>query len=220
MITWLRKQLVAGLLIILPIWATFATIRMLFELFDQLIDRLPQAYQPEALLGFDIPGLSGLLIILLLVLVGMLGTNFIGGYVVKGYEWVLNRIPLVRSIYSSVKQAADVMFTQSDQSFSRVVMVEFPRPGMHSLAFVTCSQVNHLSSALPEDSLMLFVPTTPIPTSGYSIMMPQKDIVFLDMSVEDAMKIILSMGTVVAEKSAALQQLKSKHQISADSADV
>jgi len=193
----LRRYLVAGILVWAPLAVTFLLLRFAVNLMDKTLRIIPQQYRPEELLGFHIPGLGIILTFLVLVLTGMLAANFVGRYVVGGWESLLDRIPVVRSIYSAAKNFAEIVFSDSEHSFKRVLLIEYPRKGVYSLAFQTSAELGEVQGRTGEDVLCCFVPTTPNPTSGYVLIVPRKDVVFLDMEVDEALKMIISLGVVV-----------------------
>ena len=171
---------------------------VLSELVDKTLAPIPPQYQPDALIGVDIPGLWGLLLTFLILLItGVFAANFVGRSLVHWWESVLERIPVVRSIYSAAKNFAEVVFSDSSQSFKKVLLIEYPRKGVYSLAFQTSTQLGEIQGRTGEDVLCTFVPTTPNPTSGVIIMVPRKDVIELDMDVDEALKMIISLGVVV-----------------------
>jgi len=181
-----------------PIGVTFFLLSILSELVDKTLAPIPPQYQPDALIGVDIPGLWGLLLTFLILLVtGVFAANFVGRSLVHWWESVLERIPVVRSIYSAAKNFAEVVFSDSSQSFKKVLLIEYPRKGVYSLAFQTSTQLGEIQGRTGEDVLCTFVPTTPNPTSGVIIMVPRKDVIELDMDVDEALKMIISLGVVV-----------------------
>ena len=193
----LRRYLVAGILVWAPLAVTFLLLRFAVNLMDKTLRIIPPAYRPEELLGFHIPGLGIILTFLVLLLTGMLAANFVGRYVVGGWEALLDRIPVVRSVYSAAKNFAEIVFSDSEHSFKRVLLIEYPRTGLYSLAFQTSSELGEVQGRTGEDVVCCFVPTTPNPTSGYVLIVPKKHIVLLDMEVDEALKMIISLGVVV-----------------------
>jgi uncharacterized membrane protein len=193
----LRRYLVAGILVWAPLAVTFLLLRVAVNLMDKTLRIIPLQYRPEELLGFHIPGLGIILTFFVLLLTGMLAANFVGRYVVGGWESLLDRIPVVRSIYSAAKNFAEIVFSDSEHSFKRVLLIEYPRPGLYSLAFQTSSELGEVQGRTGEEVVCCFVPTTPNPTSGYVIVVPKKDVVVLDMEVDEALKMIISLGVVV-----------------------
>jgi uncharacterized membrane protein len=193
----LRRYLVAGILVWAPLAVTFLLLRVAVNLMDKTLRIIPLQYRPEEVLGFHIPGLGIILTFFVLLLTGMLAANFVGRYVVGGWESLLDRIPVVRSIYSAAKNFAEIVFSDSEHSFKRVLLIEYPRPGLYSLAFQTSSELGEVQGRTGEEVICCFVPTTPNPTSGYVIVVPKKDVVVLDMEVDEALKMIISLGVVV-----------------------
>ena len=192
-----RRYLIAGLLVWLPIGVTVFLVRIMIGLMDRSLLLLPSQFRPENVIGFGIPGLGFLLTIIVLLLTGVLAANFVGKSMVSFGESLLDRIPFVRSIYSATKNFAEIVFSGSGQSFKKVLLIEYPRKGIYSLAFQTSSELGEVQERIGEDLVCTFVPTTPNPTSGYIIVLPKKDIIELDMEVEEALKMIMSLGVVV-----------------------
>ena len=192
-----RRYLIAGLLVWLPIGVTVFLVRIMVGLMDRSLLLLPNQFRPENVIGFGIPGLGFLLTIIVLLLTGVLAANFVGKSMVSFGESLLDRIPFVRSIYSATKNFAEIVFSGSGQSFKKVLLIEYPRKGIYSLAFQTSTELGEVQERLGEDLVCTFVPTTPNPTSGYIIVLPKKDIIELDMEVEQALKMIMSLGVVV-----------------------
>ncbi len=193
----LRRYLVAGILVWAPIAVTFLLLRLAVNVMDKTLAVIPQQYRPEELLGFHIPGLGVILTFVVLFVTGMLAANFVGRYVVGGWESLMDRIPVVSSIYSAAKNFAEVVFSDSSDSFKNVLLIEYPRKGLYSIAFQTSSVLGEVQGRTGEDVVCCFVPTTPNPTSGIVIMVPRKDITVLDMDVDEALKMVISLGVVV-----------------------
>ena len=194
--SFLRRYLVAGLLVWLPLGATFLVINLLVGWMDKSLVLLPEAYRPDNLLGFHIPGLGVLLSLLILLLTGLVAANLFGRKLVSMWERLLARIPLVRSVYSAVKQMVETMFADTGKSFRKVVLVEFPRRGLWTLAFLTSEESGAVQHVTGRDVVNVYIPTTPNPTGGYFVLVPKDDIRELDMSVDDGLKMLLSMGAV------------------------
>ena len=192
-----RRYLIAGLLVWLPIGVTVFLVRIMIGLMDRSLLLLPNQFRPENVIGFGIPGLGFLLTIIVLLLTGVLAANFVGKSMVSFGERLLDRIPFVRSIYSATKNFTEIVFSGSGQSFKKVLLIEYPRKGIYSLAFQTSTELGEVQERVGEDLVCTFVPTTPNPTSGYIIVLPKKDIIELDMEVEAALKMIMSLGVVV-----------------------
>lgn len=192
----MRRYLIAGLLVWVPLGVTFFVVKYLVDLLDQTLLLLPQAYRPEALIGIHIPGLGVILTVIVLLLTGIIAANYFGRTLVNIWEGLLARIPLVRSIYSGVKQVLATLFSDTSKSFKEVVMVEYPRRGAWTLAFVTGQGWQPAKQLVNEDLVNIYVPTTPNPTSGFFLMVPRKDIITLDLSIDDGLKMILSLGLI------------------------
>ena len=197
MLIRMRRYMVAGLLVWLPIGATILIFTLLLDLMDRLLFLIPPPYRPEELLGFRIPGLGAILALTVLILTGMLVANLLGRRLVHHYEKVLGRIPLVRSVYGSVKHFAEVVFSDSNSSFKKVLLIEYPRAGLYSLCFQTSENPPEVQSRTGDGIVTVFLPTTPNPTSGFMLFVPSKDVNELDMTVEEALKMIISLGVVV-----------------------
>jgi uncharacterized membrane protein len=191
-----KRYLIAGLLVWVPLGITFLVIRALVGVMDRTLLLLPPDWRPEALLGFPVPGLGIVLSVLIVLLTGMVVANLLGRKLVEGWESLLNRIPLVRSIYSSVKQILETLFVSGGKSFRKVLLIEYPRRGIWTLAFQTGNGADEVHDKSGHQLVTVFVPTTPNPTSGFIIMLPEDEIIELDMSVEDGLKLIMSLGVV------------------------
>jgi uncharacterized membrane protein len=202
----LRRYLVAGVLVWLPILATVWVVRFIVQLMDQTLLLLPEDYRPEAVLGFPLPGVGLVFAFLVLLVTGLLVTNFIGRRLVAYWEDLLQRIPLVRSIYGGVKGFTESVFSNKSGSFRQVVMVEYPRKGMWSIGFVTADDIAEVSAKTGARQVCVYVPTTPNPTSGLIVMVPHHEVVPLDMSVDAAMKMIVTLGIVVPPVAATPQK--------------
>jgi uncharacterized membrane protein len=206
-----RRYFIAGLLVLLPIWVTLLIINFMVGLVDQSLSLLPHSYQPDNLLGMHIPGLGIIFTIAFVFLTGMLVTNFIGNWVISVWESFLSRIPLVRSIYTAVKQVLNTVFSSSGESFRKVLLVEYPRKEMWSIAFQTGSGlVLPGSDATTDELVTVFIPTTPNPTSGFLLLVPRRQVVELKMSIEQALKLVISLG-VVMPPSLADQMVNRRH---------
>lgn len=197
----LKKYIIAGLLVWLPFAATVVIVKLLVDLLDKTIFLLPPEWQPTALIGISIPGLGILLAIFILLLTGMLAANLFGRRLVEFWERLLNKIPLVRSIYSGVKQVSSTIFDPSGKSFSKVVMLQYPKNDIWSIGFLTNDNLGDDLTAVNSGLVAIFIPTTPNPTSGFIVMSKADKIIELDMSVEDGFKFIISMGVIVPKNS-------------------
>ena len=198
MMARIRRYIVAGLLVWLPIGATIVVFTFVLELMDQLLLLVPPLYRLEGLLGFRIPGLGAMLALIVLILTGMLVANLLGRRFVGFFEKLLSRIPLVRTVYGAVKHFSEVVFSDSNTSFKKVLLIEYPRVGLYSLCFQTSEDPPEVKSRTGKSIVTVFVPTTPNPTSGVMLFVPRKDMIELDMTVEDAVKMVISLGVVVA----------------------
>jgi len=197
MLKRLRRYLVAGLLVWLPLAVTYGLLRFLIGLMDKTLHLLPAAYRPEEWLPVAIPGLGVILTIIVLLVTGVLAANFVGRSVVGGWEALLRKIPVVRSIYSASKNFAEIVFSDSGNAFKKVLLVEYPRKGIYTLTFQTATRMGEVQGRTGDDVICCFVPTTPNPTSGFIIIVPKSDVIELDMSVDEAAKLIMSLGVVV-----------------------
>jgi uncharacterized membrane protein len=192
-----RRYLVAGLLVWVPLGITLLVVRLLVSWLDGTLQLIPEAYRPETLLGFHIPGLGVVVSLLIVFVTGVLVANLFGRSLISMWEHLLARIPLVRSVYSGAKQLAETMFSEAGQSFRKVLLIEFPRKGLWTLAFQTGVDVGEAQRKTGHDVINVYVPTTPNPTGGYFVMVPREDVIELEMSVDDGLKMLMSMGAVV-----------------------
>ena len=192
----LRRYLVAGVLVWLPILATVLVGKFILHLTDQTLDVLPPAYRPEALVGFSLPGIGAVFALIVLLLTGVLVTNLIGRRLVIWGEELLNRIPVVRSVYGGVKSFAESVFSQSN-AFRKVVMIEYPRAGAWSIGFLTAEDVPEVSERLHEPHVAVYISSALNATAGYLVIVRRRDVVELDMSVDAAMRMIITCGVVV-----------------------
>ena len=196
----LRRYLVAGVLVWLPILATVWLVSFMLRIMDRTLLLLPPSYRPEALVGFSLPGLGALFALIVLLLTGLLVTNLIGRRLVVWGEELLNRIPVVRTVYSGVKSLAESVFSQSN-SFRKVVMVEYPRAGAWSIGFLTAEDVPEVSDRMGEPHVAVYISAALNATAGYLVLVPRRQVVELDMSVDEAMKMIITCGVVVPHAS-------------------
>ncbi len=193
----MKRYLIAGLLVWIPLGVTVIVINLLVDLMDQTLVLLPKQYQPEVLLGFHIPGLGVVLSVLVVLGTGIVVANLFGRKLVSLWESFLARIPLVRTIYASVKQILETVFSSTGQSFRKVLLVEYPRKGLWTLAFQSSTTCGEAQFKTGSEVINVFIPTTPNPTSGFFIMVPRADVVELDMEVDEGLKMIISAGVVV-----------------------
>ena len=192
----MKKYFITGLLIWIPLVITIWVLKTVVDVLDQSLLLLPDALHTENWLGVHIPGLGALLTLLIIFASGVFATNFFGAQMVQVWHDVLHRIPVVNSIYSSVKQISDTLFSSSGQAFRKALLVQWPHEGMWTIAFLTGTPGGDVAHHVPEDCLSVYVPTTPNPTGGYFVIVKKTDIIELDMSVDQALKYIISMGVV------------------------
>lgn len=207
----LRKYFITGLLIWIPLGITLWVLTALVGAMDQTLLLLPVAWRPQQLFGFDIPGLGVALTVLVVLVTGLFAANIIGQRLVKLWESVLGRIPVVKGLYSSVKQVSDTLFSSSGEAFRKALLVQYPRHGSWTIAFLTGHPDGEVAQRLGGDYVSVYVPTTPNPTSGFFLMLPRSEVVELDMSVEEALKYIISMGVVPPARSAHEQSHPDTH---------
>lgn len=192
----LRKWLLTGMLVVVPGMITAGVLNWIVGMLDQTLQILPGAWQPDRLLGFHVPGFGVILTLLILLTVGAIASNFAGRKLVQWGDALVHRIPVVRSIYSSVKQVSDTLFAEGGHAFRTAVLVQWPREGVWTLAFVTGAPNGEVAALLRDEFVSVYVPTTPNPTGGYFVMLRKSDCVELEMSVDAALKYIVSMGVV------------------------
>ncbi|HYD58570.1 MAG TPA: DUF502 domain-containing protein [Burkholderiales bacterium] len=192
----MKKYLITGLLIWIPLVITLWVLKLIVDTLDQSLLLLPQSLRTENWLGMHVPGLGAILTIAIVFATGVFARNFFGAQLVELWHEILHRIPVVNSIYSSVKQISDTLFSSSGQAFRKALLVQWPRPGMWTIAFLTGAPTGEVAGHLPADCLSVYVPTTPNPTGGYFVIVPRSDVVELEMTVDQALKYIISMGVV------------------------
>ncbi|MCE0723811.1 MULTISPECIES: DUF502 domain-containing protein [Legionella] len=200
----LRSYLLAGLVVWLPILITIGVLRFIIDLLDNTVALIPKAYQPEQLIGHYIPGIGVILSLIILLVTGVIATNYLGQRLVGWGESVLSRIPLVRSIYKTVKQVINAVLSTNSEAFRKVVLIEYPRKGLWTIAFQTGTANTAINNKTKEEMISVFIPTTPNPTSGFLIMLPRNDVIELDMSIDEALKFIISLGVMPPPSEAAL----------------
>lgn len=193
----MRRYLIAGLLVWVPLGITLWILHWLLTSVDQILLVLPENARPRALFGFDVPGLGLVVAFLILLLTGVLAANFFGQRLILAWEALLGRIPFVKSIYSSVKQVSDTLLSDKGYAFRKALLVEFPRPGSWTIAFLTGTPSSAITPYLSGEHISVYVPTTPNPTGGYFLILPRSQVRELDMTVDEALKYIISMGVVV-----------------------
>ena len=199
MLAKLRKYIITGLLIWVPLGITIFVVKILVDLMDRTIVLLPPAWRPENLFGFEVPGLGIVISAMVIFITGFFLTNFAGRRIIGFWENLLDRIPLVRSIYSSVKQVTQTILSSDGETFNEVLLIEYPRKGVWTLCFKTSDSPKTFEKATGEQLVTVFVPTTPNPTSGFILFVPKTDVKKIDIDVEDALKLVMSLGVVTPE---------------------
>jgi uncharacterized membrane protein len=194
---WLKKYLLTGLIVVVPITITLYIIQALIGIMDNFLTFVPKAYHPDTLLGFHIPGLGLVLVTLLVFLIGLLTHSYVGNKTVQIWDLLIGRIPLVRNIYQAIKQFTEAVFSTTGTHFKQVVMLEFPRRGLYSIGFLAGPARGELETRAGQAVMSVFIPCTPNPTTGYYALVPEKELMYLDMSVEEAFKLIVSGGLVL-----------------------
>ena len=192
----MKKYFITGLLIWIPLVITLMVLAWIVNTLDQILLIAPAAVRPDALLGFHLPGIGVLVTLLLILITGLAAANFVGQRLVGFWESLLSRIPVVKSIYYSVKQVSDTLLSSNGQAFRKALLIQYPHQGIWTIAFQTGKPGGDAARHLGDDFVSVYVPTTPNPTSGFFLMLPRKDAIELDMSVDDALKYIISMGVV------------------------
>jgi len=200
----LRRYLLAGVLVWLPVLVTVWVVKFIIDLMDMTLLALPERWQPEALLGFPIPGLGIVFAFLVVLFTGLMVTNLVGRQLVAYGEDLMKRIPLVRSVYGGVKSFAETVLYKQGDSFRKVVIVQYPRLGMWSIGFITTDDLVEISAKTGQPQVCVYVPTTPNPTSGLIVMVPRDEVIELQMTVDAAMRMIVTLGVVNAPSSPAV----------------
>ncbi len=196
----MRRWFFAGLMVLVPLGVTLFVVEFLIGLLDRSLLLLPAGWRPDTLLGYRIPGLWGLILTLAIIFgVGFLADNIFGARVVRWAESMLARVPLVRSVYTGTKKLADMVLGEGGTSFRQVILVEYPRQGLWTIGFITGAPLQEARARTGRELVTAFVPTTPNPTSGFIILVPKEDVIALDMSIEDAMRMVISLGVVTPE---------------------
>lgn len=195
----MRKYFITGLLILVPLAITAWVLNLVIGTLDQSLLLVPERWQPRTLIGFDIPGLGTILTFVIVFLTGLLTNNLVGNYVVRMWEKLLHRIPVVSSLYGSVKQVSDTLFSSSGNAFRKAVLIPYPHQNSRTIGFLTGVPGGDVKNHLEGEYVSVYVPTTPNPTSGFFLMLAKKDVIELDMSVDAALKYIVSMGVVAPD---------------------
>jgi uncharacterized membrane protein len=200
-----RKYFIAGLLVVAPLYLSYYIVSILVVFADRIITFLPEKFHPDTYLPFHIPGLGVIITFLFLLIVGVLATNLFGRKLLHWWERILARIPLIRTVYTGTKQFIETFFITNRGGFSRVVLIEYPRKGIFSVGFVTGPGRGEIQMLTQRKVLNIFLPTTPNPTSGWYMLVPEEDTIPLKMSVEEAFKLIISGGIVSPENAEAMR---------------
>jgi len=193
----IRNYMIGGLLIWLPIMITVWVVRFLTGILDSSLLLIPRPWRPETIVGTYVPGVGIVLSLLLLFVTGVLVKNLFGGQIVAGLESLVRRIPVVGAVYGGAKTFSETVLTDKGRSFKQVVMVEFPRKGVYSIGFITSYDLEEAQARTAQEVTCVFVPTTPNPTTGFLVMVPKDDVILLDMTVDEAFKMLLTLGVVV-----------------------
>ncbi|MGH8705015.1 MAG: DUF502 domain-containing protein [Burkholderiales bacterium] len=192
----MRKYLITGLLIWIPLVITIWVLKLVVDALDQTLLLLPHEFRTENWLGFHVPGMGVVMTLVIVFLTGVFATNFFGARLVHLWHEILHRIPVVNSVYSSVKQISDTLFSSSGQAFRKALLVQWPQKDVWTIAFLTGVPGGDVVNHLKGDYISVYVPTTPNPTGGYFVILARADVIELDMSVDEALKYIISMGVV------------------------
>ena len=192
-----RNYLIGGLLIWIPIMITVWVVRFLSGILDSSLLLLPPSWRPEAVFGTYVPGVGIVLSLVLLFVTGVVVKNLFGGQIVAGLESLVRRIPVVGSVYGGAKTFSETVLTDKGKSFKQVVMVEFPRKGVFSIGFITSHELEEAQAKTAQEVTCVFVPTTPNPTTGFLVLVPKDEVVNMDMTVDEAFKMLLTLGVVV-----------------------
>lgn len=191
-----KKNILTGLIVLIPLVLTFWVIYSLAHFLDQVVLFLPYEYQPNQLIGFNIPGVGVILTVASIFVVGLIANNFFGKRLISLYEVILDKLPFVKSIYGGIKQVSDTLFSNNSNAFSKAVLIEFPDAKNYTFAFITGDTDEKIAKILKGKYVNVYVPTTPNPTSGYTLMVPRNRIKEIDVSVDQALKYVISMGVV------------------------
>ena len=200
MLVHLRRHFLSGLIVWAPLGATLFTLKFTADVFDNILFIIPPKWQPNALLGYEVPGLGFIVALLLIYITGVIVSNYLGNQLFKVWENLLDRIPVVRSLYRSIKQLTESIISAKSGTFDKVFLIEYPRKGLWTIAFQTSERNGVIHRLISDEYLVnLFIPTTPNPTSGYFIMAHPDELIQVDISVDDALKTIVSGGVYTPE---------------------
>ncbi|MDX1915931.1 MAG: DUF502 domain-containing protein [Methylophilus sp.] len=192
----MKRYFITGLLVLVPVVITAWVITTLIGTLDQSLLLLPESWRPKHSFGFEVPGVGALLTLLIIFVTGLIATNIFGQQLIAWWELLLSRVPVVKSIYQGVKQVSDTLFSDSGNAFRKAALIRFPHQNSWSIAFVTGTPSGEVASHLSGDYVSVYVPTTPNPTGGYFLILPKSEIIELDMTVDQALKYVISMGVV------------------------
>jgi len=192
----IKKIMLTGVAAIIPIGVTIYIFLIIIKAMNNLVKIIPYKYQPDQILPFHVPGLGIIFTLILIFVVGLVTKSYLGKKIVKLGEMLVGKIPLVRGIYNAIKQLVDAIISDKGNSFKKVVLIEYPRKGLHSIAFVTGDTRGEIKERISQDTINLFVPTTPNPTSGFYIVILKSDVIPLTMTVEEAFTLIMSGGII------------------------
>ena len=194
---YIRRYFISGLLVWLPIWVTLLVIKFLVDILNNTLSLLPNRYQPDTLLGFHVPGIGVIITVAVIFTTGVIAANMLGQYLVRVWDALMSRIPLIRTIYTSVKQVTQTLFSPGGQSFRKVLLVRFPHAEVWSIAFQTGEAARQVVTAVGgEEMVTFFIPTTPNPTSGFLMMAPKSKVIELNMTIDQALKFVISLGVM------------------------
>jgi uncharacterized membrane protein len=195
----IRRYFLAGLLVWLPILATLFVLNFIIKILDTSLALIPDFLTPQHLFGFRIPGLGVVLSIIILFTTGLMVTNFIGKRMVTIGEWVVGHIPLARTVYSAVKQVLQTLFASENKAFRSAVLIQYPSPGIWTIAFQTSGEALYTNPLIADALISVYIPTTPNPTSGFLMLVPEREVIKLEMSIDEALKMVISLGVVQPE---------------------
>ena len=195
-----KKNILTGLLVLIPIVLTLWVLVTLTQFLDKVLLFLPKEVQPDVFFGGAIPGYGVIVTLIVVFLTGVIANNFFGKKIITIYEYVLNKVPVISSIYKGIKQVSDTLLSNSGQAFSKAVLIEFPNAGTYTFAFVTGVPNDQIAKYLKGKFVNVYVPTTPNPTSGYTLIVPTKKIIEIDLSVDQVLKYVISMGVSTTDK--------------------
>lgn len=204
----IKRYFITGLLVVVPLYISVYVFILIVGFMDSLLDFLPPSFRPETYLPFHVPGMGIVVTLVGIFVVGLLAANLLGRKLVDIGEKILAKIPFLWTVYKGTKQFLETFFARQREGFRRVVLIEYPRRGLYSIGFVTGKTMGEIQTRTEDKMLNLFIPTTPNPTSGYYIAIPEKDIIPLTMTVEDAFKVIMTAGMVVPGEGAPAEEVK------------